>query len=71
MLTAVILRFLRSKLFLTAIFFASFTYFVVNFYNDVSIFFKRISSGKYVIFYSSYYRTRMHFCPMKMLMFMS
>ncbi|XP_057367799.1 SREBP regulating gene protein-like [Daphnia carinata] len=36
MLTAVVLRFLRSKLFLTAIFFASFTYFVVNFYNDNS-----------------------------------
>nr|CAG4641909.1 EOG090X0AGU [Eurycercus lamellatus] len=34
MLTAVVLRFLRSKLFLTAIFFASFTYFLVNFYND-------------------------------------
>ena len=36
MLAAVVLRFIRSKLFLTAIFFASFTYFVVNFYNDVS-----------------------------------
>lgn len=38
MLTAVVLRFIRSKLFLTAIFFASFTYFVVNFYSDVSWF---------------------------------
>nr|CAG4646456.1 EOG090X0AGU [Macrothrix elegans] len=34
MLTAVILRFLRSKLFLTTIFFASLTYFLINFYND-------------------------------------
>jgi len=36
MLTAVILRFLRSKLFLTAIFFASLTYFLVSFYSDGS-----------------------------------
>ena len=35
MLAAVVLRFLRSKLFLTAIFLASFTYFIVSFYNDV------------------------------------
>nr|CAG4638624.1 EOG090X0AGU [Cyclestheria hislopi] len=34
MLTAVILRFFRSKLVLTAIFFASFTYFVLSFYSD-------------------------------------
>nr|CAG4650357.1 EOG090X0AGU [Sida crystallina] len=34
MLAAVVLRFLRSKLFLTAIFLASLTYFVLSFYND-------------------------------------
>ena len=37
MLMAVVLRFLRSKLFLTAIFFASLTYFIVSFYTDVSV----------------------------------
>jgi len=36
MLMAVVLRFLRSKLFLTAIFFASLTYFIVSFYTDGS-----------------------------------
>lgn len=36
MLTAVILRFLRSKIFLTAILIASFTYFILSFSNDVS-----------------------------------
>nr|CAG4644994.1 EOG090X0AGU [Leptodora kindtii] len=34
MLTAVILRFLRSKIFLTAILIASFTYFILSFSND-------------------------------------
>nr|CAG4643390.1 EOG090X0AGU [Ilyocryptus agilis] len=36
MLVAVVLRFLRSKVFLTAIFFASFTYFVVNVFSEGS-----------------------------------